>query len=67
MKIGKYLIIKAAELPYIRKAHKLARAMSEDQLDDLLEGRRHIHRNPTKKIRAVPGPYPVPEERVIVF
>ncbi len=49
MKIGKWIIIDAKELPYLRKAHKLAQALSEDQLDDILEGRKHIHGNPKRK------------------
>lgn len=49
MKIGPFLIIKAADMPFYSKAHRLARALSEDQLDDILAGKCHIHRNPGKR------------------
>jgi hypothetical protein len=48
MQIGPYIIMRKTELPFIEKAHKLARAMTEDQLDDILAGKRHIHRNPRR-------------------
>jgi len=49
MEIGPYVIVKKSELPFLQKAHKLARAMSEDQLDDILAGRKHLHGNPKRK------------------
>jgi hypothetical protein len=51
MEIGPYIIVKKSELPFLQKAHKLARAMSEDQLDDILAGRKHVHRNPKRKAK----------------
>ena len=48
-KIGPYLIVKAAQMPFYQKAHKLARALSEDALDDILAGKKHIHSNPKRK------------------
>ena len=48
-KIGPFLIVKAAQMPFYQKAHKLARALSEDALDDILAGKKHIHSNPKRK------------------
>jgi hypothetical protein len=44
-RIGPYLIIKAADFPHFQKAHKLARTMTEIQLEDVLTGRKHLHKN----------------------
>lgn len=61
---GPYLIVRKAEFPAWQKAHKLARTMTEDQVDDILNGRRHIHRNPRRRVVLVdePGKYPVAGE-----
>ncbi len=56
MKIGNYIIIKTSEMPLYEKAHKLARVLSEDDLDDILAGRRHLRRNPIRKTVVVTFP-----------
>jgi hypothetical protein len=55
-KIGGFIIIKAAEMPFYQKAHKIARALSEDDLDDILAGKKHLHGNPVKKPKATLNP-----------
>lgn len=55
MKIGKWLIIAKDRLPHLEKAHKLARCMTEEQIEDVLRGKAHFHRNPRKKLSAVGG------------
>ena len=49
--IGPYIIMRKERLPFLEKAHKLARALSEDALDDILAGRKHLGYNPGKKPR----------------
>ncbi len=48
MKLGPIIIMKAAELPHIQKAHKLARCLTEAELEDVLAGRKHLHGNPVR-------------------
>ncbi len=50
MKIFNCVILWASELPHIQKAHKLARCLTEAELDDILAGRKHLHGNPVRKI-----------------
>ena len=61
-----FMIIKKAEYPAWIKAHKLARTMTEDQVDDILAGRKHVHGNPKRKAiiggAAVGGVYPAAGE-----
>ena len=52
-KIGSYILIKAAEFLAIEKAHKLARTLTENQIDDILASKKHIHANPLRKLRVV--------------
>lgn len=55
MQIGPIVITTAARFPLIQKAHKLARAMTLAEIEDVLEGRVHLHRNPKRKPVAVEG------------
>jgi hypothetical protein len=48
--IGPYLIVRKTEFPYFKKAHRIARELSEQRLDDILEHRYHLHKNPRKKL-----------------
>ncbi len=48
MKLGPFIIMRAAEFPHIQKAHKLARCLTEAELDDILAGRKHLHGNPVR-------------------
>jgi hypothetical protein len=54
--IGPFLIMRAADYPAFEKANKISRCLTENDIDDLLQGKAHIHRNPTK--RKPPVPYP---------
>ena len=47
--IGKYIILKKAEYPAWEKANKLARCLSFNDIEEILAGRKHIHRNPGKR------------------
>lgn len=47
--IGPYIILRKEQLPFIQKAHKLARALNEDELDAILRGEKHLGYNPGKK------------------
>jgi len=44
-----YIVVKKAEFPAFEKAHKLARKMTEDEIDTVLTVKKHIHANPRKK------------------
>ncbi len=48
-KIGPFILIKAAEFPHFQKAHRIARELTEQRIDDILEHRYHLHRNPVKR------------------
>jgi hypothetical protein len=48
-KVGKWIVLKAFEYPLFEKAHKLARTLTEDQIDEILAGKRHTRRNPGKR------------------
>ncbi len=48
MNLGPFIIMKAADHPAFLKAEKLARCLSENQIDDILAGRKHLHGNPTR-------------------
>lgn len=47
--LGSYLIIPKKDFPYFEKAHKIARELTEQRLDDILEHRYHLHANPKRK------------------
>jgi hypothetical protein len=47
--IGPYIIIKKSDFPAFQKAHKITRELTEQRLDDILQNRYHLHRNPRKK------------------
>lgn len=51
IKLGPIVILKARDYPFIERAHRLARAITDGQIRDILEGRRHVHRNPPKRKR----------------
>jgi hypothetical protein len=53
-----YIIIRKAEFPHFQKAHKIARELTEQRLDDILAGRLHLHKNPGKR-KAVKPESPV--------
>jgi len=55
IKLGPYIIIKLAEYPVFEKAHKLARSLTEDQIDEILAGKRHTRRNPKKRTLEIIG------------
>ena len=54
--IGPWIIVKKSEFPHFQKAHRIARELTEQHLEDILEHRYHLHRNPVK--RKPPVPYP---------
>jgi hypothetical protein len=49
MKIGKYIILEEKDLPHIEKAHKLARCLTLNDIELILTGKMHLHRNPVKR------------------
>lgn len=42
-------IVKTKDFPFFEKAHRLARGLTEDQIDDILKHRAHVHKNPAKR------------------
>jgi hypothetical protein len=50
---GPYFIVKKTDFPAFQKAHRLSRSMTEVQLEDILEHRYHLHRNPSRKLRVI--------------
>jgi hypothetical protein len=55
MKIGPYIIMKAANHPAFLKAEKLARCLSYNDIEEILAGKRHVHRNPIKRKTWIPS------------
>jgi hypothetical protein len=51
-----YFLVRKSEFPHIEKARQLARKLTEDQIDEILAGKRHTHRNPPKKADRKPAP-----------
>ncbi|MFH1146836.1 MAG: hypothetical protein V1736_03930 [Pseudomonadota bacterium] len=51
--IGPYIIVRKAEWPLFRQAYRLSRAITDVQIDDILHGRKHIHSNPSRKLRVI--------------
>jgi len=47
--IGPYMIMRKSDYPLFEKAHKLARSLTEDQIDEILAGKRHTRRSPGKR------------------
>jgi hypothetical protein len=43
------IIMQRAQLPHIEKAHKLARTLTLDEIDLILQGKKHLHGNPKRK------------------
>ncbi len=54
-----YLIIKKTELPGLNKAVFLAQKLSENDFEDILAGKKHLHANPVRKVK-----YPIPEREI---
>ena len=46
--VGPYLIIRKSEFPAFEKAHRLARCLSHNDIEEILDGKRHVHKNPRK-------------------
>jgi hypothetical protein len=42
-------IVPKKDFPFLERAHKLARCISPNEMEELLTGKRHLHRNPRKK------------------
>lgn len=59
-RIGPWIFMKAANYPAFLKAEKLARTLSYNDIEEILNHHVHIHRNP--KRREPPVPYPGEEE-----
>jgi hypothetical protein len=51
--LGSYLIIPKKEFPAFQKAYKLARTMTEIQIEEILEHRYHLQRYPTRRLRVI--------------
>uniref|UniRef100_A0A6H1ZWA0 Uncharacterized protein n=1 Tax=viral metagenome TaxID=1070528 RepID=A0A6H1ZWA0_9ZZZZ len=49
MKIGSYIIMHERHYPAFGKANKIARCLTENDIENLLQGRAHIHLNPVKR------------------
>lgn len=47
--IGKYRIVHESEMRKFQKLHKIFRAYDERELDDIINGKVHLHRNPRRK------------------
>lgn len=50
---GPFIIMHKQQYPAFLKAHRLARTLTEIAIDDILEHRCHLHRNPTRKLRVI--------------
>jgi len=50
---GPYFIIPKEEYPMFRQAYRLARNMTDIQIDEILEHRCHLHRNPSRKLKII--------------
>jgi hypothetical protein len=53
---SKNVIVPRAEFPAFEKAHKLARVLSHNDIEEILAGKKHIHGNPRRK--ALRAEYP---------
>jgi hypothetical protein len=60
-KTGPYIIMKAADFPHYQRVQRLARIMSEQDVIEIMAGRKHLHRNPVRKPKASPA-YPAAGE-----
>ena len=49
IKVGSYQIMHVSEFRKFEKLHRIFREYDEKQLDAIISGTVHIHRNPTKK------------------
>lgn len=49
MKLGPWIIIKRVDYPAFEKAHKLARCLSLNDIEEILAGKKHLHGNPVRK------------------
>ena len=50
---GSYLIIPKREFPLFEKAYRLARTMTDIQIEEILEHRCHFHRNPSRRLKVI--------------
>ncbi|MBU0977366.1 MAG: hypothetical protein KKD18_03040, partial [Nanoarchaeota archaeon] len=50
MQIGKWVVMKIADVPAWDRATELARSLSQNDIEALLAGKVHIHKNPKKKL-----------------
>ncbi len=48
-KIGPWIIIKVSEFPAFEKANRLARTLTDTQIEVILSGKASLHLNPRKK------------------
>jgi hypothetical protein len=53
--IGPFLIVWKCEFPAWEKANKLARTLSENDIEAILDGKKHLHANPVR-VKGVPHP-----------
>ncbi len=49
IKLCGYWLVPEKMFPHLRKAHRLARELSEQRIDDILEHRYHLHKNAGKR------------------
>lgn len=49
--IGKYRIVHESEMRKFEKYHRIFRHYDEKQLDEIISGQVHLHRNPTRKVK----------------
>jgi len=43
------IILRKSEFPLWMQAYKLSRKLSDEQIEELLSGERHVHKNPQRK------------------
>ena len=53
MKIGPYFLIREDELLHIKQAARLAGRLTLNDIELLLLGKKHLHLNPTRRLRVV--------------
>jgi len=64
IKIGSWILIKATDFPHFQKAHRLARELTEQRIDDILNHHYHLCRSPGPRKKVIiseaetPAPYP---------
>lgn len=53
MQLGPFIIMHKQDYPAWVKTHKLSRCLTENDVDDILSGRKHLHLNPSRKLRVI--------------